>query len=308
MEDQSARIKGVENSLAEHSRQIGELKKNQSSLLEEINESVGEQMKSFKEALRRDNKLFRAELINEANHKVDRKVDLKLEQATTGLREEFMEEKGVSHMNNLIVMGLQEAKEGDTDRDQVKSLFKDRMNITGLRIDSVHRRGKPGGSCPRPLFLRFPWLIDRNKVWFAKSKLKSDDSPKIWLQEDLPKPIRVVQRALYQAFKRAKSLPCSFTSVQLKGTRLILDGKAYGPEDMDALPPVLQPSNMATRHSELVIVFFGRASPLSNHHHSIFNIEGHRFSSMEQFLAWKKAKLSGRKSLINKALASTNPK
>lgn len=318
MDDQSVRIKGVETSLADHAQQIGELKLKQSSILDEVNEKVGQQMSSFKESLRKDNELFRAELINASNRQVEQKVDQKVEQATSSIKEDFkqvtssikedfMEEKGVSRFNNLIVMGLHEAQEGDSDRELIISLFKNRMGITGLRIDSVYRLGKPGGSGPRPVLVRFPWHSDRKKVWYAKSKLKSDESPKIWLQEDLPKPIKVAQRTLYQAFKKAKSMPDKFQSVQLKGTKLILDGKAYGQEDMKALPTALQPSSMATLHSDSVVVFFGRASPLSNHHIASFQLEGHRFNSMEQFLAWRRARLSGKKALINKALNSTNP-
>lgn len=155
--------------------------------------------------------------------------------------------------------------------------------------------------------VKFHRLPDRHRVWFSKSKLKQDKTRKIWLQEDLPKPMKTAQRSLYQAFKKAKSMPDSFKTVQLRGTKLILDGRAYGEKDMETLPPALHPASMATRHSDSVIVFFGRASPLSNHHPSPFQLEGHNFGSMEQFLAWRRARVSGKKALINRALASTNP-
>lgn len=64
-----------------------------------------------------------------------------------------------------------------------------------------------------------------------------------YIQEDLPKPIKTAQRSLYQAFKKAKSMSDTFSSVQLKGTKLIIDGKAYGEGDMDALPLHFTPPN-----------------------------------------------------------------
>lgn len=324
LEDQSTRLKGAESSLATHSQQIKELRKNQTSLVLEVNEKVEDQMQAFKDSLNKDNELFRAELINVMNKKVDkatsalqedfreekavsREKHKRLEQANGVLREEFNEEKAISREKNLIIMGLQEAGEGSTDRDLAKTLFKDSLGISNVDIESIYRLGRPGGTGPRPLMIKFLRMPDRNRVWFSKSKLKNGQTRKIWLQEDLPKPIKSAQRNLYQAFKKAKSMPDTFTTVQLKGTKLILNGTAYGDDNMDALPAALQPSSMATLHSESVVVFFGRASPLSNHHYSTFQLEGHSFNSMEQFLAWKRARISGKKGLINRALSSTNP-
>lgn len=310
MEDQSVHLKGAEKFRAAHSQKIGHLEKKQSSLIQEVDVKVEVQMQLFKDSLRKDNELFkdslckdnelfRAELINVTKKKV--------EQVTGVLREEFLEEKGVSRERNRIIMGLQESQEGGDDADLVKALFKDSLGITNVDIETLYRLGKPGGKGSRPILVKFLRLSDWNRVWFSKSKLKGVRTCKIWLQEDLPKPIKVAQRSLYQAFKKAKSMPGTFGSVQLKGTKLIIDGKAYGETDMEALPPALHPSNMATLQSDRVVLFFGRASPLSNHHPSAFQLEGHHFSSMEQFLAWKRARVSGKKAPINRALASTNP-
>lgn len=329
METQSERLKGAESSLALHSQQIEGLQKDHSSTMQEVNSKLEDEMNAFKvsmrkdnerfqEGLRKGNELFRAELINVMNKKVDQSSGALKEQLTNKverskgalreeIREDFMEEQSVSREKNLIIMGLQEPSEGSEDRDLVKTLFKDRLGISNVDIETLYRMGKPGGTGPRPLMLKFHRLPDRNRVWFSKSKLKKERSRKIWLQEDLPKPMKVAQRNLYQAFKKARSMPDSFKSVQLRGTRLILDGKAYGEKDMESLPPALHPASLATRQDGAVVVFFGKASPLSNHHPSEFQLEGHLFSTMEQFLAWRRAKVSGKKALINRALASTNP-
>lgn len=299
MEDQSTRLKKAETSIATHSRQIGELAKKQSSIIQEVDSSVEDKMKSFKEELRKDNELFRAEIINVTNKKA--------QQCTGALREEFLEEKGVSREKNLIILGLQESQEGGDDLDLVKTLFKDCLGVSKVDIETLYRMGKPGGTGARPIMVKFHRLPDRKKVWFAKSKLKAYHASKVWLQEDLPKPIKTAQRSLYQTFKKAKSMPNVFRSVQLKGTKLIIDGRAYGEGDLETLPPALHPANLATLHSDQAVIFFGRASPLSNHHPSPFDLEGHRFNSMEQFLAWRRARISGKKALINRALATTNP-
>lgn len=136
LDEQSGRIKGTENLVASHTQQIselkkknldltqqlGELKKRQSSIVQEVNSNVREQMKSFKDSLRKDNVLFRAELINTNN----KKIECTAKAIREDVREDFMEEKSHSRKNNLIIMGLQEPGEGDSDLTLVKSLFVER--------------------------------------------------------------------------------------------------------------------------------------------------------------------------------------
>lgn len=313
LDDQSTRIKKTETSVENHAQQIGELKrknlalsqqiselkKRQSSVIEEVDSKVDTKMKSFKEVLRKDNELFRAELINATNKRVERSAN--------HIREDFMEEQSHTRKNNLIIVGLQEAQDGDDDLPLVNSLFSKTMGVTEVKITDLLRLGKPGGTGPRPLLVKFASWADRKKVWYAKSKLKEDQSRKIWLQEDMPKPMKDAQRSLYQSFKKAKSMPETFKSVQLRGTKLILDGEAYGENDLQNLPRALRPQSLATRQSESVVVFFGKASPLSNHHPSPFTLDGHQFNTIEQYLAWRRAKVAGKKALINRALSTTNP-
>lgn len=214
-------------------------------------------MNSFKDSLRKDNELFRAELINATNKMVERSTGA----IRKDINEDFMEEKSQSRKNNLIIVGLQEAEEETEDLNLVKSLFAKTLKITDVKIAEVIRLGKPGGTGPRPLLVKFMKWAARKKVWFAKSKLKDYQLSKVWLQEDMPKPMKDAQRVLYHTFKKAKSMTSEFKSVQLKGTKLIIDGNAFGEQDLEALPPALRPHNLATRQSDTVMVFFGKASP-----------------------------------------------
>lgn len=106
LDEQSTRIKGTETSVSLHDQQIGELKKKnsaltqqlgelkkrQSTMVEEVNSNVGDQMKSFRDSLCKDNELFRAEIINVTNKKI--------ESTTNSIREDFMEEQSQSRKNN----------------------------------------------------------------------------------------------------------------------------------------------------------------------------------------------------------------
>lgn len=131
-------------------------------MVEEVNSTVGDQMKSFKETLRKDNKLFRAELINVSNKKIDR--------ATGSITEDFMEEQSQSRNNNLIIMGLEETQDEGSNLDLVRSLFKDTLVISKVGINELLRLAKPGDTGPRPVLIKFKTWSDRKKNWFSKSK------------------------------------------------------------------------------------------------------------------------------------------
>lgn len=298
LEELSARIKRTETAAASQSKVIHELAIKQNSIIDDVNQNVGKQINSTREVIQKDNELFRGEIINLTNRNVNRAVG--------DLREDFAEEKGTVRILNLIIVGLQESQEV-SDWDAVSSLFSNTMGVKGAKIDVLYRMGKQGGTGPKPILVRFKHLVHRNKVWFAKSKLKLLEDSKIFLQEDISKEIRDAQRTLYPTFRKAKSMSETFKSVKLKGIKLILDGEAFGVNDRDKLPAALRPASMATVSSESVVVFFGKASPLSNHHPSTFHAEGHRFESVEQYLAWHRAKIAGREKLITKALKTTNP-
>lgn len=56
-----------------------------------------------------------------------------------------------------------------------------------------------------------------------------------------------------------------------------------------------------------MVIFFGRFSPLSNHHFSPFVYKDTHFSCIEQFLAVEKAKLVDKKDLLDRALSCYSP-
>lgn len=299
----SKQIQETKSSLLSHKRKMEDIAEKQDTLLSKVNEAIGEQLDAFKTSLQQENELFKAELVNLTNKKVDN--------AVSGIKEEVMESKSEARNRNLIVMGLSEEGNEESDLKAAKDLFTQKMGLSNIDLDQIVRLGKEGGAAPRPALVTFQFLSQRNKAWFAKSKLKKiseeDHSKQIWLQEDVPKPIKIAQKALYQTFKRAKSMKDTFTSVQLKGTKLIIDGNAYSHLDMENLPPPLRPASLATRQSESAVIFFGRASPLSNHHHSPFLLDDHHFACVEQYLAWSRAELAGNETLSSKALSSSNP-
>lgn len=207
---------------------------------------------------------------------------------------------------NLILVGLKEEK-GTDDMVLAKSFFKDRMAAPDIELRTVYRLGKQGGKFPRLLLVKFVNMAHRNKVWYAKSGITPEEGNKVWIQEDLPKPLKYVHRTLYRVLRKAKSIEGRFPDAHIKDQSLIIEGKPYSIDELEDLPDVLRPSTLATPQSDSVVVFFGRFSPLSNHHPSPFLLEGLQFSCMEQYLAWRRASLSGKTNYITRASAPADP-
>lgn len=153
-------------------------------------------------------------------------------------------------------------------------------------------------------FANFPQKLT---VWFKKSALNKDQSQKLWLQEDLPKTLRTELNALLKVQRRAKALPEKYPDVKIKDYKIRIQGIFYKASELDQLPNDLQASAIATPQSEQAVVFFGRASPLSNHHICSFKIGGRNFTCVEHFLAWQKANLSSDKTLAPAVLEMKDP-
>lgn len=93
----------------------------------------------------------------------------------------------------------------------------------------------------------------------------------------------------------------------MKNYKLYLNGEEYAAWELEELPHPLRPSSLATRQSDNSLVFYSKYSALSNHYTAPFEVRGRQFANMEQYLAYKRAKLSGQRSFINKALLPQDP-
>lgn len=299
VELQEGAIKGVVSVSASNKRDITDLYKKQEAMLAEVDQKVEAKLKLMQATLQTENAAFKDELMVQA--------DDKIRQETREIKDEVLQAKCDARKINLLIVGIKE-KEGENLKDVISSFFTKNMALSGIEIVSTYRLGKLGGNRPRLILVRFASMAHRQQVWFSKSKIKPDEEGgKIWIHEDLPKAAKHVQRSFFKVLKKAKSIEGRFEEAYIMGKSLYIDGKAYGEKDLELLPDVLRPSNMATLQSDTTVAFFGRFSPLSNHHPSPFSLDDRQFTCMEQFLAWSRATLAGDQSLISRALSKADP-
>lgn len=299
---QSGDLQQIKARSLANEKNISTLSRQQQQQMSEFDHSMQEKFRSLEASLREENSQLK-EGINIALSKGEQKIKAEISQEAEA---KSLQSQCNARKINLILVGLREDKAKD-NMDLAKSFFKDRMATPDIELRTVYRLGKPKGKSPRLLLVKFANMMHRNKIWFAKSKITPEEGNKIWIQEDLPKPLKNVHRTLYRVLKKARSFEGRFPDAQIKGQSLFIDGKPYSVDELEGLPDVLRPSTLATPQSESVVVFFGRFSPLSNHHPSPFLLEGSQFSCMEHYLAWRRATLSGKTNYITRASKPADP-
>lgn len=310
---QSGDLQQVQARALTNEKNIASLFKQQQESMAEFDRTMQKKFQTLESSLKEENTKLRGELdsaLSQESAKIKTEVlqetEVKVMEVTQPIRDDVLQGQYNFRKINLILVGLHEQK-GVDDTSLAKTFFKDKMAISDVELEVAYRLGKQRGNKPRLLLVKFSNLIHRNRVWFAKSNVKSGEDKKVWIQEDLPKPLKNVHRTLFRVLKKARSLGGRFPDAQIRGQSLFIQGKSYSVDDLETLPEVLRPSSIATPQSDSVVVFFGRFSPLSNHHPSPFVVGDTQFSCMEQYLAWRRASHSGDADFIRAALTPSDP-
>lgn len=218
-----------------------------------------------------------------------------------------------SRRNNLIIEGLAESETDPVPEDEametVKSFFLKTFDLKDMSIDSAYRMGKSreNSKFPRAILVKFLWPRERDAVWKARLTLANNKDLKVFIKEDLPPQLRAQLTALQKVSQVAKKYPNTYKNVQVRDFMIHVNGKSYSADQLEELPKRLRPSEFSTPGNGDAVVFYGRNSRFSNHYHSIFEWDNKSFSNMEQYLAYRRAKIAGRKDLANKAMNSNDP-
>lgn len=310
------------DSMAEDIRQLRCLGETTSKLCQdvlEVKENVGEMQTSVSalEAKQEENELNQQAIAKEL---IDLKAIVHELQAQQASAEkpvtqaesdfEFLKVKAALRENNLIFEGIREPR---SDRDgsarrQVQAFCRNTLGISHAEIDKAYRLGKPRkeSAAPRPIFVRFTRLGDRDDVWRARSVLNIPANSHFFIKEDLPMPLRPTMAALLRVCQTARRFPQKY-QVFIRDYKVYVNGEAFEAKDLEQLPKDLRPSFASTPGNVKTVVFFGKDSRFSNHYVSRFVVDDIEFHSIEQFLAHSRARFADDQNLMDKALASSEP-
>lgn len=213
--------------------------------------------------------------------------------------------------NNLIIEGIRESRaerEGDTYK-HITAFFKNVLHISYAEVDMIHRLGtaRDSSAPPRPIFVRFTRMGDRMDVWHARSRLNGKGHNYYVIKEDLPSQLRPISAALSKVAQAAKNYPTKYRDVYIRDFKVFLNGRGYDHGELESLPNDIRPSSISTPGNVKTVVFFGKDSRFSNHYSSTFMVDDKAFSTMEQYLAFKRAGFAEREDLAKRAMESNDP-
>lgn len=293
--------KEVKSTLIKENQEFkSELIKRNKGVTEEMNkllEKQKEQVSSFHATTQRVEK----RILEKTENKIEEKV-------TQDISFKNLKDQAFASRKNLIITGLEENPEKST-RSMIGECFKS-LGEEKVSVTEAYRIGAPrdDSSYNRPVKVKFSHIADRNKIWRKRMNTKSDDgSRSVKIQADLPKELRDEMNILYR-ITRAAAKTEKYRSASVRNYAISLHGREYSPRELEKLPLPLRPSTISNLKSEEALVFFSKYSLLSNHHPSPFTLQGENFAHMEQYLAVKKAQLSGKESLIQRASQASDPK
>lgn len=206
-------------------------------------------------------------------------------------------------------MGLAEDHELTTFQVALNFL-KNSFKIKNLSIYSAYRVGTQpdrGSSYARPMIVTFNKLSQRNRIWRSRANF-TNGSPeqRVRIHADLPKPLREGVQALYKLANAASKFE-DFNSAKVRDYQLELNGETYQITDLETVPEPIRPSTLSAPRSDTHLVFYSKHAPYSNHFPSKFTIQEQSFTSMEHFLALKRAEFSGNEELIQRARRIQDP-
>lgn len=294
-------IKRNKDTLGEVNSLIDEHKNEVQGTIKEMNVLLGQQREQV-DSFHTTSKRIENNIIAQVQETVEERVD-------QNISFQKLKDQAFSCRHNLVITGLPEDP-SKSPLEASKELFKS-LGVKNPKINEAFRLGTPPKSNSdynRPTIVKFGSLSDRNKIWRKRRNVTSDEgSQRTRIQADLPKELREETNILYRVVRAAASTQ-KYRSAVVRSYAVQLKDEEYSPRDLERLPFEIRPSTISNPRSDEALAFFTKYSPLSNHHHSVFKIQGQVFHTMEHFLAFKKASLAGNEDLVRRASQSSDPK
>ena len=208
---------------------------------------------------------------------------------------------------NLKFSGIPEdKKESNKDcKRKLLDVIKDKLGIESnqIQFQRCHRLGpktqKSGKS--REIIARFLRFGDRQEVWFNRNKLKNTN---IVIHEDFPFEIEERRSKLYPSFKAARK---ANKQASLIGDKLYIEGRRYTVDTLNEIPADFQPSNLAVRENDHMLLFYGRNSVFSNFFSCQFVVDAISYSSIEQYFQSQRALKAGDEEAMAEIMKTSDP-
>ena len=164
----------------------------------------------------------------------------------------------------------------------------ERKNLTnGVMIKNIQRIGEHNPDRNQIIELTLVNTHDKIHILRNKRNIKR----RVFIDTSYDPATLHTRRILCLVLQKAKTIPTLQSSSKLVRGNLIIDGKKYGPHNINEVPNEINGFASITRENDKVLVFFSELNPFSNFHYSNFTIDGINFHSSEQYIQYTKVKL-----------------
>lgn len=193
------------------------------------------------------------------------------------LKEKYMSIGGIPEERNEDLMTVVL----DNINNMLRAALPNPIPITRVDIDMVYRTGKYSrGFYPRQITVVFVRKGLKQFLIATKKGLGWDVNNKVTYSEDLDSETRNHREALKSVATTAQETD---HNVKIAGNRIYVNGKPYGYEEMDILPPELRRGLPQTKKTKEGLAFRGKECYLSNFYPCEITIDGELYVSVEQF-------------------------
>ena len=213
---------------------------------------------------------------------------------------------------NLIFRGMEEPanKTIDSLREKIYWLLADTVDnpvaserlaaAKSLGIYQCRRLGWANPVRPRPISGEFENKNSADAVYGQRFYFASG----VFVDREFNLETEKSRRTLRPILRAAKQKPEFQFKSRMEGSKLVIDGKHYGVNDLDKLPQKLSPLEVTTKSDNDTIGFFGELCPFSNFYSSQFNHNGIDYHSGEQLIQHQKALHCGDMATAGRILAT----
>ena len=194
----------------------------------------------------------------------------------------------------LVIEGLHEGEQGREDIHDILSQLFEALEIREkLSYDQAYRLGAFNPRRPRPLFISFVRVDDRDLVYSARTTLqKSANHYNVWINEDITPDMRRTRNILRQVANEAKVAGARATSTP---HAVIITSKRYETGNLESLSEHLTLEKMKTKKMTNpktgleLLAYHSEHSPFSNLYASPFQVGKREFLCVEHILQYKRA-------------------
>lgn len=254
-------------------------------------------------------------ILTEIPDKIQDEVRHQLRDHSYEVEYDMMIGKSFKKYLNLIVDGIAEdppkvrAQREEKLIGKVSTFCSNILGVSDVVFDMAYRLGnlRPNLKTPRPVLFRLTTQGDREAIWKARSLLQSKENKNYRLREHMPDKLRDDLSILLRVLHHARMSPECYHQPKVYDFRFYFEGRSYFADDLEQLPFPLRPSTITTPNKNNMIIFFTKFSPLSNHFPSHFWVDSISFHSVEQWLAFSRARLKGREDLMDGVMSSNSP-